>query len=180
MFILPFLFFVSCFFLLFWAADIFFTVKTVEKVGRKIEANPIIRMFFGFRRRFFVAFKALEIIAFLVLIYFVSTINAEHAVTALLAILFFYLLVVTQGILVYHKAVGNIKPIAVVFFIACLLGIGFAYLNYSTFLNSIEISNALSRCGTKYAELYVNCTGLEASSAQTIFDEIGLNLTIPR
>ncbi|MFH0973971.1 MAG: hypothetical protein V1817_04270, partial [Candidatus Micrarchaeota archaeon] len=146
-----------------------------------IEVNPLMKLFLKTRRRFLFVFKAVELIAFLALIYFFSFMSAERAFYALLIVLLVYSFVVVQGLVVYLRAVGNATPVALLFLALCVIGLVFIYLNYLTFNNSIAISNALNACGAKYAGLYWNCTGQQASSTlPSAVNDFGLNLTIPR
>ena len=179
MFILSFLAFISFFFILLWLSDIFFTVKSVGKLGNKVEMNPLMRFFLKTRRRFLWVFKILELSAFLALIYFLSYFDAEQSFYVLLAIIFIYSLVVSQGMYVYLASGGNPRAVVIVFFLLCLIGLLFVNLNYSTFNNTGKISDALTSCNLNYNELYHNCTGSIAtvSSGQKI-DDFGLNISI--
>lgn len=176
-----FLLLVSVFFFVLWGADIFFTLKSVEKKGRHLEANPIIKALFGLRRTYFWAFKSIEIAAFLFLVYFISTRDANEAVTVLFSITAVYTLVVAQGIHVYLTVVKNTTPVIALFIAVSLLSITFLWVNYVSFLNTGIISNALTRCGAVYAHVYSQCFRTPPTENVTnAFRDSGLNLTIPR
>ncbi len=180
LFILPFLFFAILFFLILWLSDIYLTKKSIEKLGSHIEVNPIMHFIFGLRSHYLWLFKAVELLAFVALVYLISVYSANEAVNVMLVLLFVYTLIVAQGISIYISAVGNPLPIAVIFVALALVGLAFVFLNYQTFLNSVAISNALSQCGVKYSELYSMCSKTAVANASNFtsrFGDLGLNIS---
>jgi hypothetical protein len=176
-----FLLLVSAFFLLLWVADIFFTLRSVAKQGRQIEANPVMRFLFGLRRTYFWIFKVAELSAFLVLIYLISFRDASQAVTILFSVIVIYTLVVAQGINVYLEVVRKATAVIILFVALSLLSVSFLWVNYSNFLNTGVISQELTKCGTEYANLYSQCISKTLPQNVTNRSQTNdLNLTIPR
>ena len=117
LFTFPFVIVLSGFFLLLWLADLYFTLKSTEKKGHGLEANPLMRALLQARRAHLYLFKALEILCFFVLIYFISNQNADYPVIILLLAIAVYAFVVSNGMAIYlqitkkHAVVARLSPV---------------------------------------------------------------------
>ena len=179
MFILPFVIILSAFFLLLWAADLFFTLKSTEKKGRELEANPLMRMLLKERRAHLYIFKALEIICFFALVYLISFQNADYAVIILLVATGVYAFVVSNGMAIYLEISRKPAVASRLLFLVCLAVLFFAYLAYETFANGASLFNSCSQCCEDYAALKASCADGSAPVAPSKSNDYGLNITLP-
>ena len=178
MFILPFVIILSAFFLLLWAADLFFTLKSTEKKGHGLEANPLMRMLLKERRTHLYIFKTLEIICFFALIYLISFQNADYAVIILLITTGIYSLVVSNGMAFYLEITKNPAVASRLLFLVCLAVLLFAYLAYDTFANGESLFASCSKCCEDYAALKASCNApqpvIQSHSANS-----DINIAVP-
>jgi len=179
-YLLPLILMMFSIFLVLWLGDLYFTVKSTEKRSSAIEVNPIMNALLRLRREFLWIFKIAELAVFSYLVWVISSLNSEIAFNVLLGIIFLYSLLVTQGMCIYLKAVGNASPVVLVFFVMSLIAIIFVRINYDTFLNSVSISNALGMCNSEYVNLYRNCSNNSANMSAYSSNNSEFNFTIPR
>jgi|GEM_PF-1553467 len=180
LFILPFAIILSIFFLLLWLSDIFFTLKSTEKMGWDLEANPIMRALLKTRRAHLFIFKALEILCFLALVYLVSFRNADYAVITLLAATGVYSLVVANGMAIYLRIAKNPLIPSVLLFLICASALFFAYLAYTAFSNGASLFSSCSQCCEDYAALKANCqVGAAPPVGQAKTTNSDLNISVP-
>lgn len=178
MYLLSFLILVSLFFIVQWLADIFFTLKSVKKLGYEIETNPIFRFLLGTRRKYLYLFKTLELIVFFGLIYLVSTYSNAHAFYGLLFVSFVYFLVTLQGMRIYLQVEKDTTPVILLFATISLICLLFIYLNYDTFNNSTKIYTALKECNEAYQDTYTECFGVGSVSDKDFLDYTKYNLSV--
>jgi len=178
-FILPFVIILSAFFLLLWAADLFFTLKSTEKKGRELEANPLMRWLLKERRAHLYLFKALEIICFFALVYLISFQNAEFAVIILLVATGVYSLVVSNGMAFYLEIAKKPAVASRLLFLVCLAVLLFAYLAYETFANGESLFNSCSKCCEDYAALKASCNAPAQPAIQNHSANSDINITVP-
>jgi hypothetical protein len=178
-FILPFVIILSAFFLLLWTADLFFTLKSTEKKGRELEANPLMRWLLKERRAHLYVFKALEIICFFALIYIISFQNADYAVIILLIATGVYSLVVSNGMAFYLEIAKKPAVASRLLFLVCLAVLLFAYLAYETFANGESLFASCSKCCEDYAALKASCPNSGVPAGQSKTNDYGLNITLP-
>jgi hypothetical protein len=162
-------------------ADLYFTIQTINRLGKAVEMNPLVRYVVGIRTRFIWPFKFLEITLFSYLIWRISNLNEELSFSTLLGVIFVYSLVVLMGLKVFIDLTGKSLPVIVLFFALSLLLILFIQLNHVEYRNKVAVSNALSECGSNYSDCLAFC---KSSTNSTIENrepiEYNLNLTIPR
>ena len=178
-FTLPFVIALSAFFLLLWLADLFFTLRSTEKKGHKLEANPLMRMLLQARRAHLYLFKGLEILCFFALIYIISNQNADYPVIILLIAIAVYAFVVSNGMAIYLQITKKHEVVARLFFLACLAVLFFAYLAYEEYVNGTSLFSSTSKCCSDYATLKASCAGSNAPVAQNKGNDYGLNITLP-
>jgi len=177
-FVLPLVVFVAGFFLVLWLADAFLTLKSAKKVGSIIEINPIVKAVLSFRGKFFVIFKAVELIAFGALIFYVAFTDSVYLLYLLYILILFYGVLVAQGLNVYSKLFQSNRPMVTLFIIVILFVLFFINLNYSIFYNSVKIAEETNRCNNEYAVLYGECKGGVPQKSFHI-DPFDLNIVIP-
>jgi len=177
-FILPFVVILSVFFLILWVADLFFTLKSTERKGHGLEANPLMRMLLKERRAHLYIYKALEIICFFALIYLISFQNAGYAVSILLLATGVYALVVSNGMAIYLEIAKKPAVAARLLFLVCLAALFFAYLAYETFANGNSLFNSCSKCCDDYATLKASCTPSQPV-IQNYSQNQDINITVP-
>jgi len=176
-FILPFVIILSAFFLILWVADLYFTLKSTEKKGRELEANPLMRMLLKERRAHLYIFKALEIICFFALVYLISFQSADYAVIIFLVAIGIYALVVSNGMAIYLRITKKHSIPSLLLFFTCVTALFFAYLAYETFANGASLFSSCSKCCEQYAALKASCTSGNAPVGQN--RDYGLNITLP-
>jgi len=178
-FILPFVIILSAFFLLLWAADLFFTLKSTEKKGLELEANPVMKALLKAKRAHLFAFKGLEIVCFFALVCLVSFQNADYAVITLLVATGVYSFVVANGMAIYLSIAKNFFIPSLLLFLVCLAVLFFAYLAYATFANSAGLFTTCSKCCDDYASLKANCSNAPLPAEIGRSTDYGLNITLP-
>jgi len=176
-FTLPFVLVLSAFFLLLWLADLFFTLRSTEKKGHMLEANPLMRMLLKERRAHLYLFKGLEILCFFALIYLISNQNADYPVIILLVAIAGYAFVVSNGMAIYLQITKKHAVVARLFFLACLAALFFAYLAYEEYVNGTSLFSSTSKCCSDYAALKASCAGSNAPVVPG--KDYGLNITLP-
>lgn len=179
MFILPFVIILSIFFLILWSADLFFTLKSTEKKGHELEANPIMKSLLKAKRAHLFIFKGLEIACFFALVYLISFQNADYAVITLLIATGVYSFVVANGMSIYLSITKNFFIPSLLFFLVCLAVLFFAYLAYTTFANSAGLFSTGSKCCEDYAALKANCSAGAVPCVQSNSTNSDLNITVP-
>jgi hypothetical protein len=179
-YLLPLILLMFSIFIVLWVGDFYFTVKSTERTGSAVEMNPIMGALLKLRGRFLWFFKIAELAVFSLLVWVLSSANAETAFNVFLGLISLYSILVAQGINIYIKAVGNAFPVALVFFAVCVIAIVFIKINYDTFLNSIVMSDALRTCSSEYASIYGNCSNSSATTPVHQSNNSGFNFTIPR
>lgn len=157
LFVLPFVLLVYAFFLALWVADLFFTVRSTQTLGQHVEVNPLVKLLI-IRKRFLYVFKAIELGAFTVLVYFSASKNADYTITALLALLALYSLIAANGMAIYLESVGKTRPAVIAFLAACLAVILLVQANYFTFVSNVSLSESLAKSGMQYADLTARCS----------------------
>jgi len=169
-------------FLLFWLGDLYLTIKTTKRLGNKIEINPIIRFILRGRGKFVYLFKAIELVIFLYLIWFLASFEGVIPFYILLFFIFFYSLLVVNNAHIYFKVTKQesiaFKIIFIGLVIAMLL---FIYLNYLLYLDLNTSYNALKESNNQYTNLYIQCQNNSPSAPmpKNISDiTSGLNLPI--
>ena len=178
MFVLPLAVFVVCFFVLLWLADAFLTLKSTQKVGSLIEINPLVKAVLSFRGRFFLFFKAVELVVFGALAYYVAFTDSVYLLFLLYLLILFYGVLVAQGLNVYSKIFQSNKPMVALFVIMVLFVLFFINLNYSIFYNSVKIAEETNRCNNEYAALYGECKGGVPPKSFSV-SPFDLNIVIP-
>ena len=146
MFLAPFIYLLSVLFLILWISDAVLTFKCVSKKGISTELNPIIKFIFETRKNFFLIFKTLETIVFLVLVFWLVSFDSQLALNILFGLILLYGLITTQALIVYAKTNNDLLPAIILFLILilfCLLLIQQVVANFS---NSVELSKALKDC----------------------------------
>lgn len=168
-------------FLTLWMADLFFTTRSVSKLGVGVELNPYIRFIMSIRGKYIWPFKALEIILFSYVIWATASFDEEVSFSVLLGVIFVYCFVVAMGLKVFIDLTGKSAPVAFLFFCLSILLLLFIYSNHLEYLNKMAVYNALSGCGSAYNELYFACIGNGTSNQSDIpVQKYHLNLTIER
>lgn len=178
-FTLPFVIVLSAFFLLLWLADLFFTLRSTEKKGHKLEANPLMRMLLKARRAHLYLFKGLEILCFFALIYLISNQNADYPVIFLIVAIAVYAFVVSNGMAIYLQITKKHQAVVRLFFLACLAALFFAYLAYEEYVNGASLFSSTSKCCSDYAALKASCSASAAPVKQNNFPSSDLNITVP-
>lgn len=178
MFILPFVAILTVFFIILWLSDLFFTLKCTEKKGVKLEGNPLMRALLKARRAHLYIYKALEIVCFTALIWLVSFQNAGYSVVSLLVATGVYSLVVANGMAIYMRISKDSNIPSVVFVLACVAALFFAYLAYTAFANGTDLFASCSKCCEDYAVLKASCASAPVPpTGQTPNSD--LNITVP-
>jgi len=178
MFVFYLVVFVVSFFVLLWLADAFLTLKSTNKLGSDIEINPVLKTVLSFRGRFFFIFKAVELIAFGTLIFFLSESYSVYLLYLLYLLILAYSILVAQGLNVYSKIFKSNKPTVVMFILTVFFVLFFVNLSYSIFFNSVLISEETNKCNNEYAELYGECKGTQPTENFYV-DPFDLNIVIP-
>ena len=178
-FTLPFVIALSAFFLLLWLADLFFTLRSTEKKGHKLEANPLMRMLLKARRAHLYIFKGLEILCFFALIYIISNQNADYPVIILLIAIAVYAFVVSNGMAIYLQIIKKHEVVARLFFLACLAALFFAYLAYEEYVNGTSLFSSTSKCCSDYAALKASCNAPAQPVIQSHSANSDINITVP-
>jgi hypothetical protein len=118
-----------------WLADIHLTLKTVKSAGAHAEVNPIMKRLLGARRRYLWAFKAIEMGAFLYLIFYLTSFSeGGHALIPLLVYILFYSILFANNSRAAFAATG--RDSAVTYLMVVLLAVALTiliYLNYGMF-----------------------------------------------
>ena len=179
MFLVPFIAVLFVLFLVFWVADIFFTLKTVGKVGNEVELNPIMSLLLKVRRRYLFLFKIAEIAVFTGLMLGFVAVDTHTALYVLFALTLAYSLIVAQGIRVYLNASGNPFPVSMLFLVVVLIAVFTIYVSYLSFVDTISISDALQKCNTEYIGAYRTCVANATGTVEPP-KHFDINLTIPR
>lgn len=177
MFILPFVGILTVFFLILWLSDLFFTLKCTEKKGVALEVNPVMRALLKARRAHLYIYKALEILCFTALIWLVSFQNAGYSAVSLLVATGVYSLVVANGMAIYMRISKDSNIPSIVFVLACVAALFFAYLAYTTFASSTDLFASCSKCCEDYAALKASCNATVPPAGQTPNSD--LNITLP-
>ena len=177
-FILPFVAILSIFFLILWSADLFFTLKSTEKKGRELEANPIMKALLKAKRAHLFIFKGLEIACFFALVYLISYQNADYAVITLLIATGVYSFVVANGMSIYLSIAKSPFIPSLLFFLVCAAALFFAYLAYTTFANEASLFTSCSKCCDDYTALKANCSVVKPV-AQNKTSNSDINISIP-
>ena len=168
-------------FITLWMADLFFTTRSVSKLGVGVELNPVLRFIMSVRGKYIWPFKALEIILFSYVIWKTASFDEEVSFSVLLGVIFVYCFVVAMGLKVYIDLTGKSAPVAFLFFCLSILLLLFIYSNHLEYQNKIALYNALSGCGSAYNDLYFECVGNKTSNQTPIpVQRYHLNLTIER
>ena len=94
-------------FTIFWFGDLVLTLKVAKHLGHEVEINPIIRIILKTRRKLIFLFKALELGAFIYLIWFLSTFEGKTPFYILLVFILLYSLLVANNAHVFYKATGK-------------------------------------------------------------------------
>ena len=178
LFILPFVIILSAFFLLLWLADLFFTLKSTEKKGHTLEANPLMRLLLNERREHLFIFKALEILCFFSLVYLIAFQNAGYAVIILLVATGVYAFVVSNGMAIFLEIARKPAIPSLLFFLACIAALFFAYLAYEAYVNGTSLFNSCSKCCEDYAALKASCSAGTAPLEQNNTTNSDVNITI--
>ncbi len=173
-------------FLLFWAGDLYLTVKTVKLLGKNIEINPLMRLLLKGRGKFIYLFKTVEICIFLYLIWTVTKFDGVISFNILLIFILVYSLLVVNNAHVFFRVTGKESGAFKIVFVGltvCLLL--FIYLNYVLYSDISLSYSALATSNEKYTNLYWECkngnvsiTAPEPKELNSEFPE--LNLPIRR
>jgi len=118
-----------------WLADIHLTLKTVSKAGHKSEGNPIMRRLLGMRRRYLWTFKALEMAAFLYLVFYLTSFaEGSLALLPLLLYIVVYAFIFANNSKITFLETGKDSSVtyAMVVFMALALVL-LIYLNYGMY-----------------------------------------------
>ena len=144
-------------FVVLWVSDLYLTLKVVKKVGVKAEANPLLRKVLSFRGRFSWAFKGIELLLFLYLIYYLSTFGTLPFYI-LLGYIFFYAILVANNSRVYFQVTKKSSPaFRYTFLIISLLLIMFIYLNFLFYSGLTLTFDELRTCQSEYKNVYREC-----------------------
>lgn len=159
------------------------TIKTVKHLGNQIEINPIMKFVLRGRGKLIYLFKAIELAAFLYLIWFLSTYEGYIPFYILLTFILFYSLLVVNNAHVYFKVTKKESTAFKVIFIGLVIAmLLFIYLDYLLYLDLNTSYNALSVSNDNYNELYRECQGnnnLSSPTPKSIIDVVPeLNLPI--
>ncbi len=171
-------------FVLFWAGDLYLTLKTVNKIGPKVEANPFMRWLLKVRGKFIYILKPLELAAFLYLLWFLTKFEGVIPFHILLVFIFVYAMLVVNNAHVFYKVTNRESRAFKAIFIGLVIAIlFFIYLNYLLFLDLGTSYDALAQSNDRYNELFQQCKENNASIVaeepyETAFPE--LNLPIRR
>lgn len=173
-------------FAIFWLGDLLITLKTVKRIGKSVEVNPLVKLFFVFRGRFIYLFKLVEIGAFLYLIWFISNFDGVLPFHMLLGFILLYSLLVVNNAHVYYKVTGQESLIFKAVYVGTVLAmLAFIYLNFLLFQDLNTAYKALGDANVKYNTLYWQLQShnksINASLPQDLTDVLkGLNLSIRR
>lgn len=151
-------------FLLFWAGDLYLTIKTVKQLGRNIEINPVMRFLLNGRGKFIYFFKIAEIGIFLYLIWTVTKFDGVISFNILLIFILVYSLLVVNNAHVFFRVTGKESGAFKIIFVGltiCLLL--FIYLNYVLYSDISLSYSALAKSNDKYTNLYWQCKNGNAS-----------------
>lgn len=170
-------------FIVFWLGDLYLTLKTVKRLGKEIELNPIIKFILRGRGRLIYAIKPIELCAFLYLLWFLTTFEGAIPFYILVLFIFLYSLIVVNNAHVYYivtkKESFAFKLVFIGATIALLL---FLYLNFVLYSDLTVSYNALAKSNDKYSQLLSQCTikdtPLEKSTKENTV-ATNLNLTVP-
>ncbi len=145
-------------FVLFWAGDLYLTLKTVKHLGRHIEINPIIKFVLRGRGKFIYLFKPIELIAFLYLIWFLNRFEGVIPFYILLVFILFYALLVVNNAHVFYKVTKKESRAFKIIFVGLTIAmLFFIYLNYLLYLDLGVSYGALYESNEKYNELFWQC-----------------------
>lgn len=183
LFFLPLILYVIAIFLTLWIADLYFTVKSVSKLGEKIEVNPIIRSMLKLKGKHIWAYKVVEIGIFGICAYVLyfrwieSFKEAQSILFVLFGLIFIYALLVAQGLNVYSQIYRRNKAGAILLLLFVFYTLFFVNLNYNLFSNNVSLSNELSSCNKEYVNVYSECKGIAPPKDFT--KKFDLNLLLP-
>lgn len=142
-------------FLIFWLGDLIITLKTVAIGGKHIEANPILRFVFGFRKKFIYVLKPLEIGVFLYLIWFLTKFKGASSFYILLVFILVYSLLVVNNAHVYYKVTGKESIIFKLVYVGTVFTmLAFIYLNFLLFQDLSTSYKAIGEANSRYNEFY--------------------------
>ena len=174
-------------FFILWLADFYITVKIVNKKGRKVEANPLMRLYL-IRGRFVWVFKIAEILIFFYLLSFLTiTANSVMPFYTLLAYIFIYTILVANNSKVYFDITGKQSNVLhYVFIVMSILLIFFIYMNYLMYSGLTLSYNTLMDCQSEYKQLNWDCykknvtiDGDSISKIENILGNFDLPIPIP-
>ena len=168
-------------FLILWISDLYFTTRSIKKIGKGVEMNPLLRGIIGIRAKFIWPFKILEVSIFSYILWRISTLNEEITFSVLLGLILVYSLVVVAGLKVFIDATRRSTPVLMLFMGILLSLLLFIHLNHVEYQNKIAVSNALSECSSRYANLYVACkVNFSSTINSSEYEKYKLNLSIRR
>ena len=138
-----------------WLADIHLTLKTVGKTGRHAEGNPIMKLLLGARRRYLWSFKAVEMGAFLYLVFYLTSFaEGSFALVPLLVYVVVYAAIFANNSKIAFLETG--KDSSITYMMVVLLAVALViliYLNYgmyqdlsSSYERLLECKSQLSAC----------------------------------
>jgi len=172
-------------FTLLWIGDFYLTLKTIKKMGYKIELNPIMRTVLRFRGKYVWLFKTIEFGIFLYLIFFLTNFDSNISFYALLGYIFFYSVLVINNNHIYYKVTGK-KSFAIdcIFIGLSISIILFIYLNYLFYSDLVKTYGIIFSYQTSYNNLYQTCKQLNATGTSPLPESLlnvikSLNIKIP-
>jgi hypothetical protein len=148
--------FIVYFFL--WIGDFYLTLKTVKKLGPSVELNPLVKRIFKLRGKYLWAFKAVEFLAFLYLIFYLTYFFTELPIFTLIFFILAYGFIVANNSHVYFVATNQENKILYFIFLALVfITVSLIYLNYVLFKDVSKSYEALSECKTQLGEISRIC-----------------------
>lgn len=165
-------------FIIFWAGDLYLTLRTVKHLDTSIEINPLIKFVLKGRGKLIYFFKPVELLSFLYLIWFLNKFDGGIPFYILLGFILFYALLVINNAHVYFKATKK-ESVAfkVIFLLMTIAMLFFIYLNYLLYLDLSVTYTALSKSNDKYNELYWGCKAEKTTEVQQKTSDLGKTIS---
>lgn len=132
--------------LVYWLADAILTKKVVGIAGYEIEANPVIRLTFKIRAKFFLIFKLVEISLFAYLIYLIDAfqLNIFTAFYAIFGLIVYYTLILINNSRVYFEVTKKQSNVLIyALSIATIFLIIFMWFAYTLQIDKTILTNQL-------------------------------------
>lgn len=131
---------------IYWLADALLTKKVVGIAGYEIEANPLIRLTFKIRAKFFLIFKFVEISLFAYLIYLIDAFQLSifTAFYVIMGLITYYTLILINNSNVYFEVAKKQSNVLIYsLLIATIFLIIFMWFAYTLQVDKTVLANQL-------------------------------------